>query len=197
MAAVSYWRSKHELKVLWAKNRPVDDASQLRYIEDLLKNAKNSTETTELIMTVISMCRDKIFHRVRKLAKSFGVSQTNQKPEKSNLWQFDETREPHQKLEAALERAGFIEGYDSTVDLLDSFTRFVGRVTKASSVEDFRMILYISQCVTSVAGLDKILESDQVNCLIKLGDYVRILDRLPSIVQKAGTREITVEQVMT
>jgi hypothetical protein len=196
VAAVSYWQSKYELKVLWAKNEPVDDASQLRYIEDLLENAKNGTPTAELVKTVISMCRAKIFRRVRKLANSFGVSQANQKLEESNLWRFDETKEPHQKLEAAL--ANLVGKYDSTtVSLLDGFTRFMGKVTKTSEVEDFRRILYFSKKVTSVAGLDEILKGNQVKYLKKLGDYVRILEHLPAIVRKAGIREITVEQVMT
>ena len=33
VAAISYWQSAHELKLLWAKNQPVDDSNQLLYIE--------------------------------------------------------------------------------------------------------------------------------------------------------------------
>jgi len=98
VAALSFWQSAHEFKLLWAKNQPVDDSDQLRYIEELLENAKKGTQATELLKIVIPMCREKIFHRVRKLANSFGVSKTNQKREKSNLWQFNETEEPHQEL---------------------------------------------------------------------------------------------------
>ena len=29
VAATSYWRSANELKLLWAKNQPVDDSNQL------------------------------------------------------------------------------------------------------------------------------------------------------------------------
>jgi hypothetical protein len=123
------------------------------------------------------------------------VSQTNQKREESNLWQFNETKEPHQELEATLEKANWFEGNESTVHLLDSFTRFVGRVTKTSNVEDFWSILYFSWCVTSVAGLNKILEEDQVRYLSKLSDYVRILERIPLLFKKAGNATITVEQV--
>jgi len=79
VAATSYWRSADELKLLWAKNEPVDDSNQLQYIEDLLEKVKNSTKTAELLDTVIAMCREKIFHWVKKLAKSFGVSQNNSK----------------------------------------------------------------------------------------------------------------------
>jgi hypothetical protein len=85
VAAISYWRSAHELKLLWAKNQPVDDSNQLRYIEELVENVKKGTRAAELLKIVIPMCREKIFHRVRKLANSFGVSQTDQKRE-SNLW---------------------------------------------------------------------------------------------------------------
>src|SRR5277367_1997566 len=75
VAAVSYWQSAHELKLLWAKNQPVDDSDQLRYIEKLLENVKKGTRTAELLKIVISMCKEKIFHRVKKLANSFSVSQ--------------------------------------------------------------------------------------------------------------------------
>src|SRR5277367_1759452 len=78
VAAVSYWRSANELKLLWAKNQPVDDPNQRRYIEELLKNAKNGTPAYELLRIVIPICKEKIFDRVRKLAKSFSVSQADQ-----------------------------------------------------------------------------------------------------------------------
>src|SRR5438046_5614912 len=71
VAATSYWRSADELKLLWAKNQPVDDSNQLRYIEDLLGNVKKGTKAAELLEIVIAMCKEKIFHRVKKLAKSF------------------------------------------------------------------------------------------------------------------------------
>jgi hypothetical protein len=47
-----------------------------------------------------TMCKEKILHRVKKLANSFGVNQ-NQREGEMNLWGFDATKEPHQKLEAA------------------------------------------------------------------------------------------------
>jgi hypothetical protein len=96
VVAISYWRSGNELKLLWAKNQPVDDPNQLQYIEKLLENAKNGTPADELLEIVIPICRDKILRRIKKLANSFGVSQTNQKLEQSNLWQFDETKASHQ-----------------------------------------------------------------------------------------------------
>ena len=199
VVAISYWQSADGFKVLWAKNQPVDDSNQLRYIEDLLEKAKNGAPIDELLTSVISMCRDKIFHRVKKLANSFGVSPTNQKLEEWNLWGFDETEEPHQKFEAALKDADLAKGYDSIVDLLDTFTRFIGRVIKTSKAEDFKSILCFAKYVTSVAGLDKILEKNQVRYLSKLGDCVRILERIPLLVKKAGikNKKITVEQVMT
>jgi hypothetical protein len=197
VAAVSYWQSAQELKVLWAKNQPVDDPNQLRYIEELLDNAKKRTPATKMLDIVIPMCRDKIFYRVKKLAKSFGVSQTDQKLEESNLWQFDETKEPHRKLEATLQGASLLERDNSAVRLLDNFTRFVGRVTKASKADDFWRILYFSKYVTSVAGIDQILKENQVRYLKKLGDYVRILERIPLMVEKAGDTKLTIEQVMT
>jgi hypothetical protein len=196
VAATSYWRTKTELKLLWAKNQPVDDSDQLRYIEDLLENVKNGTKAAELLKKVIVMCRGKIFQRVKKLAKSFGMSQNNQKEAESNLWKFDETKEPHQKLEAALRKEGWLTD-KSIVQGLDNFTRFVGRVTKASEMIDFWNILYFSWAVTTVAELKEVLEEKQVRYLSKLGDYVRILRCIPEILKKAGEAEITVEQVFT
>jgi hypothetical protein len=198
VAAVSYWRTVVEFKLLWAKNQPVDDSNQLQYIENLLENAKKGAEAAELLMKiVIPMCKAKICHRVKKLAKSFGVSQTDQKLKESNLWRFDKTKELHQTLKATLEKATWLEGYESTVDLLDDFTRFMGRVTKTSKTEDIWNVLYFSWCVTSVAGLKEILEANQVRYLNKLGDYVRILERIPLLLKKVGNTKITIEQVIT
>ena len=136
VAAISYWRSADELKLLWAKNTPVDDSSQLQYIEKLLENIKKGTPADELLRIVIPMCKEKIFRRVENLANSFDASQTDQKRE-SNLWQVDETKEPYQELEAAVRRTGLLQPLDSTVQLLDGFTRFVGKVTKTSLTEHF------------------------------------------------------------
>jgi hypothetical protein len=195
VAAISYWRSAHELKLLWAKNQPVDDSNQLQYIEELLENAKKGTPATELLKIVIPMCREKIVHRVKKLANSFGVNQTDQKQGKSNLWRFDETEEPCQTLEAALKKANCLNRYGSTVQLLDGFTRFVGKVTKTSKTADLWSILYLSWCVTSIADLNKILGESQVRYLRKLGDYVRILERIPLLLKKEGRAKITIEHV--
>jgi hypothetical protein len=197
VAATSYWRSADEFKLLWAKNQPVDDDNQLRYIEELFENVKKGTKADKLLKIVIPMCIEKIFHRVKKLASSFRVSQNNLRQNELNLWQFDATKEPHQKLEAALKGAGWLEGYRSTVDLLDRFTRFVGTAENTSNAEVFWNILYFSWTVTSVADLNKVLGEKQVRYLSKLGDYVRILKHMPLLLAKVGKANITVEQVMT
>jgi len=197
VAAVSYWQSADGLKLLWAKNEPVDDLNTHNYIKKLLDNVRINTSTADLLDIVISMCKEKILHRVRKLAKSFDVSQTNQRQEESNLWQFDKTKGPCQMLEAMLERAGRLKGNESVVSLLDRFTRFVGRITKDSKAADLWTVLYFSSCVSSVAGLNTILKENQARYLSKLGDYVRILERIPLMLKKVGKAKITVEQVMT
>jgi hypothetical protein len=179
-----HWRSADELKLLWAKNQPVDDNNQLRYIEELLENVKNGTGTRVLLYKVIAMCRENIFHRVKKLANSFGVSQNNRGREESNLWQFDETKEPHQKLEAVLKMFGW-RNNESTVHVLDRFTR-VRKVIKTSEVKYFWNILYFSWSVTSIPDLSKVLEEKQVRYLSKLGDYVRIIKHMPLLLKKAG-----------
>jgi len=124
------------------------------------------------------------------------VSQNNQRQEESNLWKFDENKEPYQKLEAALRKEGWLTD-KSTVQGLDNFTRFVGRVTKASEIIDFWNILYFSWAVTTVADLKEVLEEKQIRYLSKLGDYVRILRYMPEILKKAGNAEIIAEQVFT
>jgi hypothetical protein len=197
VAAVSYWQSANGLKLLWAKNEPVDDHNTHNYIKELLDNVQRSASTGDLLDIVISMCKEKILHRVKKLAKSFDVSQTNQRQNESNLWQFDKTKEPCQMLEAMLERAGRLESNESVVNLLDRFTRFVGRITKDSKAADLWTILCFSTCVSSVASLDTVLEENQARYLSKLGDYVRILERIPLMLTKVDKAKITVEQVMT
>jgi len=62
-----------------------------------------------------------------------------------------DTKEPRQKLEAALKEAGWLTENESTVHLLDAFPRLVGRATKTSGAEYFWNIFYFSWCVTSVA----------------------------------------------
>ena len=69
MAAVTYWRSRDEFKLLWAKDQPVNDQNQLCYIETLLENAKNGIKTDGLLHIVIAMCKEKILYRIKKLAK--------------------------------------------------------------------------------------------------------------------------------
>jgi hypothetical protein len=197
IAAISSWRSAHEFKLLWAKNQPVDDPNQLRYIDELLEKIKKDTPARELLKIVIPMCREKIFYRVKKLANSFGVSQTDQRRGESNLWRLDETGETYQTLTAKLKKAKRLKDNESTVHLLDRFTRFVGRVTKTSKTGDFWTILYFSWCVTSVAGLNKILGESQVRYLSKLGDYVRILKRIPLLLKKLDKEKLTIEQVIT
>jgi hypothetical protein len=197
VAATSSWRSADELKLLWAKNQPVDDNKQLRYIEELLENVKNGTGTRELLNKVIAMCREKIFHRVKKLANSFGVSQNNLRQEESNLWQFDETKEPHRGLETVLGKSGWHKNNESTIHVLDRFTRGVGKLTKTSEVKYFWNTLYFSWCVTSIPDLNMVLEEKQVRYLSKLGDYVRIIKHMPSLLKKAGKAKITIEQVIT
>jgi hypothetical protein len=197
VVATSYWQTANKLILLWAKNEPVDDLKQFQYIEELLSNVKQGTDAADLLNIVIPMCREKIFHRVKKLAKSFDESQTGPKREKSNLWQFDETKEPHQRLEAGLREAGWLEEHESVIEKLDDFTRFVDTVTKASEVEAFWQIIYFSCCVTSAVNLGDILARSQFRYLSKLGDYARILKRLPLLLKKVDKAKITVEQVMT
>src|SRR5205809_3354939 len=53
VAATSFWRSADKLKLLWAKNQPVHDYSQLRYIEELLENVKKGTKADKLLLNIV------------------------------------------------------------------------------------------------------------------------------------------------
>ena len=193
VAAVSYWHSGDEFNILWAKNQPVDNSSQLQYIEELLQKAKDGIETKELLNMVIPMCKEKIFHRVQKLAKSFGVSLANQRKEDFNLWGFNKTKEPFRKLEAALKRAGWLEDL-STIERLDDFTRSIGLITKTSATREFSIILRFAWTV-SVDGLEEVLKGSQARYLNKLSDYVRSLVQIRSLLKNIRTVKIVATQV--
>ena len=168
--------------------------SSADFQNDIAATSPFAPTTDELLQMVIAMCRDNIFQRVRKLANSFGVS-NNKRQEESNLWDFDETKEPHQELEAMLKHAWLRD--TSTVQFLDKFTRLVGNVTKTSEIKDFRKIFYFSSAVSSFTNLKMVLNEKQVRCFKKLGDYMQVLQRMPSILKKASGARITIEQVLT
>jgi hypothetical protein len=84
-----------------------------------------------------------------------------------------------------VKKAGWLKHYESTVHALDNFTRLVGTVTKNTKALDFWCILNFAWCVTSVAGLNKVLDEKQVRYLRKLGDYVRILKHMPVFLKQA------------
>ena len=85
VAAVTYWQTADELRILWAKNQLVVDNTQLSYVNQLLESAGKGTKSNEVLSLVISMCKDKILHRVQKLARSFNISQNNPRDEESNI----------------------------------------------------------------------------------------------------------------
>ena len=194
VAAITFWQSADELKLFWAKNQPVNDERVLQYIQDLLDSARRGAKTGELLHKVISMCKDKIFQRIKKLAKSFNVSQSNQRDQESNLWNFDATNESCQSLETAMKKAGCLKE-QSTITRLDNFTRFVGKTTRTDKSNTFWTILHFSWIVTTSTGLNKLLEAHQVRYLSKLGNYLRILRHIPTLLKKAGKAKISIEQV--
>jgi hypothetical protein len=138
----------------------------------------------------------RLFHRLKKSAKFFGVSLVNQRKEDFNLWGFDETKQPYRRLEAALKRAGWLKKL-STIERLDNFTPSIGLITnllisKTSTTKEFWLILYFAWTVASVDGLKKMLEGSQARYLKKLR---AILDQIPSLLKKIGTVKIVVTQV--
>ena len=196
VAAITFWQSASELQLFWAKNQPVDDENVVTYIQDLLASARRGASENELLHKVISMCRNKIFQRIQKLAKSFNVSQNNQRDQESNLWKFDTTNESCQKLETAMKKKGWLKE-ESTITFLDDFTRFVGRTTRTDESNVFWTILRFSWLVTNSTELNELLEVEQVRYLNKLSDYVRILHHIPTLLKKVGNAEISIHQVLT
>jgi hypothetical protein len=184
VAAVTYWRSADELRVLWAKNEVVKDSAKLNYVNQLLECGIKGTKDNEVLRLVVSMCKDKILHRIKKLARSFNISQNNPRDEESNgIWGFDEKK--HVRLHNSLKKAGqLINDSTSLIDALDQFTCQLGKMTKGSEIEDFMNILSLSGCLTTHDALDSILEENQVRYLRKLGDYVRAVERIPSLCEK-------------
>lgn len=129
VAAVTYWRSADELRVLWAKNEVVKDSAKLNYVNQLLECGIKGTKDNEVLRLVVSMCKDKILHRIKKLARSFNISQNNPRDEESNIWGFDEKK--HVRLHNSLKKAGqLINDSTSLIDALDQFTCQLGKITK-------------------------------------------------------------------
>lgn len=196
VAAVTSWRTADELRLFWAKNQAVDDQHVLHYVQDLLDSARRGAKTGELLYKVISMCRDKIFQQIEKLAKSFNVSQSNQRDQELNLWNFDATNAACQKLEMAMKAAGWLKN-QLIVTRLDNFTRFVGKTTRIDESKIFFTIIYFSWTVTASTELNKLLAAERVRYLSKLSDYMRILRHIPKLLQMAGKANIIIEQVLT
>ena len=69
-------------------------------------------------------------------------------------------------------------------------------MTKGSEIAGFMNILSLSYILTTHGALDIILEESQVRYLRKLGDYLRAVRRIPSLLRKVGKIKIAVEQVI-
>jgi hypothetical protein len=195
VAAVTYWRSADELRVLWANYELVKDSAKLDYVNRLLESGIKGAKANEVLSLVISMCKDKILHRVKKLARSFNISKNNPRDEESNIWGFDEKK--HVGLHNSLKKAGqLFNDSTSLIDVLDQFTYQLGKMTKGSEIAGFMNILSLSYILTTHGALDIILEESQVRYLRKLGDYLRAVRRIPSLLRKVGKIKIAVEQVI-
>jgi hypothetical protein len=195
VAAVTYWRSADELRVLWANYELVKDSAKLDYVNRLLESGIKGAKANEVLSLVISMCKDKILHRVKKLARSFNISQNNPRDEESNIWGFDEKK--HVGLHNSLKKAGqLFNDSTSLIDILDEFTCQLGKMTKGSEMADFMNILSLSYILTAHGALDILLEESQVRYLRKLGDYMRAVRRIPNLLRKVGKIKIAIEQVI-
>jgi hypothetical protein len=198
IAATTCWQTGSEVEVLWAKNQPVDDHDELAYIESLIQKAQGGARVADILEIAIPMCRDKILYRIKKLAKSFGIGRESQRQKEANLWQFDATKKPFQKLQATLEEKGFFTG-ETTIQLLDGFTRRLGETTKTSSVKWFKYLIYFSRAAATVSNLGDVLDAQQVRYLGKLGDYLRVVQGIPKLVKDVKKRNarIVATQVCT
>jgi hypothetical protein len=196
VAAVTVWQTASEIQLFWAKNQPVKDSNELRYIESLLQMAKAGTSGDELLTFVLEMCKEKIFHRIAKLAKAFGDQPENT----SNLWGFNEENPNHEKFQDKMKTCIFFQDR-TTVETLDSFMRSVRSMTKHSAAGHFESILYFCWFVTYDLECDKILGSmldeKKVRSLKKIGDYMRTCRHIHKLMTtKFAGMSLKVEQVL-
>ena len=176
---------------MWCKTDIVDNRDELRYVEDLFAKAKGGVPTAELLEVVIAMCKKKILHRMKKLAKAFEVNMDEKEGNMSLP-----SRSSHQMLETVLQRQ---RENQTTTEVLDNFTRAVRTTTKSSSERKLLQILLFSWHVTAVRDLklENILDWNVVRYLKKIGDYARIIDRFPALLKKLRGAKLTIRQVRT
>ena len=135
------------------------------------------------------MCKGKIHHRIRKLAKAIEAS--------TDGWGFDPNKSSHQMLSTVLQ--SWHQENQTTTEVLDDFAHAVRTITKSSSDDEFLQILIFSWHVTAVHNLQlaNIWDWNIVRYLKKIGDYGRILKRFPALLKKLGNTKITIQQVRT
>ncbi|KAN0076498.1 hypothetical protein V8E54_006640 [Elaphomyces granulatus] len=188
VAATTYWQSGNDFTLMWCKNHVVENQNELQYVEDLFVKARNGVPTDELLKVVIAMCKGKIYHRIRKLAKAIEAS--------TDGWSFDPNESSHQMLSTVLQN--WQKENQTTNEVLDKFAHAVRTITKSSSDNKFWQIMLFSWDVTGVDNrqLANILGWNIVRYLNKIADYARILDRFPAPLKKLGNTKITIQQIL-
>jgi hypothetical protein len=111
----------HDFTLLWRKNHVVENRNELRYVEDLFVKARSGVPTEELLKVVIAMCKGKIHHRIRKLAKAIEAS--------TDGWGFDPNKSSHQMLSTVLQ--SWQQENQTTTEVLDDFAHAVRTITKS------------------------------------------------------------------
>lgn len=201
--AVTQWRTTEEVKILWAKDQPVTNPAQLAYIDKILQMSLSGVEITEILPLVVEMCKDRILHRIEKLAKA--LEDAMQWPR--NMWGFNGDLSAHKEFQDGIRSHILFKGRP-IVTTLDRFTRTMARMARrgrSAQVEDFVQILFFSYAVTATNGhtkrLGKILRHDKVKCLRVLGNYMRalwLIHQLLKRLSKGGRKvKVTIEQVST
>ncbi|KAN0080788.1 hypothetical protein V8E54_003992 [Elaphomyces granulatus] len=188
VAATTYWQSGNDFTLLWCKNHVVENWNELQYVENLFVKARSDARTDELLRVVIAMCKGKIHHRIRKLAKAIEAS--------TDRWSFDPNKSSHQMLSTVLQ--SWQQENQTTNEVLDNFALSVRNITKSSSDKQFWQIMMLSWHVTAVDNLQlaNILDWNTVRYLNKIADYARILNRFPALLKKLGNTKITIQQVL-
>lgn len=195
--AVTQWRTKDELKILWAKDEAVTSPEQLAYIDSLLQMSLDGVEIAVILPIVVDMCWEKILHRIERLARSF----TQEIHRAWNTWRLMPHRSSHHEFAERIRE--HVQFQDRTViESLDLFTRLLARVASSghhAEAPHVVKLIFFCYAVTSTSKLtrllSKVLNGSQVRYLGLLGDYMRSLWLIHQLLRRLRNTKVTVEQV--
>ena len=178
--------------MLFAKNVEVTNTEELAYIRNLFLSVHSGTNAQKGLELVIPACKVKILSRSKSLAKRFGLSKTNLRKQKNNLWNFENSNTYHQEIRPALMGDGLIKEGISISNYLDGSTRMAALLHKDSPFKHFRDFLNASFVLSEGTDLEKILTCGQARAIGKLGAYRKTLELLRDLEAKMASRGLSI-----